>query len=123
MKQKEILTAAIVAVFIIIAVVLVLRPRSTGSNYDSLAQCLTEKGAAMYGAYWCPHCKTQKEMFGNSFKYINYIECDARGENAKPELCEQAGITGYPTWIINGKTYVGVRQFQELADATGCSVK
>ena len=114
---------AIVAVIVIIGAIYFLYPKQEQpGKYDSFAQCLTEKGAAMYGAYWCNHCAAQKEMFGKSFKYINYVECDARGENAKPELCEQAGITGYPTWIINGETYKGVQQLETLASITNCTI-
>lgn len=44
-------------------------------NLDTFAQCLTEKGAIMYGAKNCPNCLKQKNMFGDSFQYINYVEC------------------------------------------------
>ena len=64
-------------------------------NYDSFAKCLTEKGAVMYGAVWCAHCKDQKKAFGDSFQYIKYVECT---ENTK--LCLDDGVNGYPTWII-----------------------
>ena len=33
------------------------------STLDGFAQCLTAKGAQMYGAWWCPHCADQKELF------------------------------------------------------------
>lgn len=72
----------------------------------------------MYGAYWCPHCTRQKEMFGSAFKDINYVECDPRGENPRPNLCRDAGVKGYPTWEINGKQLVGVQSFEELAEAS-----
>ena len=84
---------------------------------DDFAKCLTSKGAVMYGAEWCGHCKEQKEMFGGSFKYVNYVECP---ENQA--LCDQKGITGYPTWIINGMPYPGVQSFEKLKELTGCSV-
>ena len=61
---------------------------------DAFAKCLTEKGLVMYGAEWCENCKIQEEAFGESFKYIKYVECP---ENTK--LCLDAGIQGYPTWI------------------------
>lgn len=83
-----------------------------------LAAHLKKVGAKMYGAYWCPHCSHQKEMFGAAVRNINYIECDPRGENAKPKLCADAGVKGYPTWEINGKTYVGVQSLEELAKAS-----
>jgi len=84
-------------------------------NLDDFAKCLTNKGAVMYGAVWCSHCKDQKAMFGESFKYVNYVECP---ENQA--LCDQKGITGYPTWIINGMSYPGVQSLETLSNKTDC---
>ncbi|NJP08281.1 MAG: hypothetical protein HC866_01415 [Leptolyngbyaceae cyanobacterium RU_5_1] len=84
----------------------------------SLARHLKKVGAKMYGAYWCPHCKHQQEMFGEAFKHINYIECDPKGANAKPALCKAAKVTGYPTWEIKGKFYVGTQSLDELATSS-----
>jgi hypothetical protein len=64
------------------------------ADKDSFAKCLTEKNFVMYGAEWCENCKIQKDAFGDSFKYIKYVECP---ENTK--LCLDKGIKGYPTWI------------------------
>jgi len=124
MKNKTYIVIGIFVAIIIIAAVYLAFPKkpSQPGKYDDFAKCLTEKGAAMYGAYWCSHCAAQKEMFGDSFKYINYVECDPNGQNAKPELCQQVGIQGYPTWIINGETYEGVRQLAELASVTNCAL-
>lgn len=93
-----------------------------GSKYDNFAKCLTQQGATMYGAYWCPYCQSQKSMFGDSFKYINYVECDPSGPNAQPQLCTQNNIRGYPTWIIHGTHYEDVLSLQTLSSLTGCSL-
>ncbi|MFA5926881.1 MAG: protein disulfide isomerase family protein [Patescibacteria group bacterium] len=82
---------------------------------EKLAKFLAQRGAVMYGAYWCPHCKSQKKAFGDAFKYVNYVECDASGENANPDECAAKGITGYPTWIYQGKSYSGFRSLSQLA--------
>ena len=85
------------------------------SEFDALAQCLTEKGAIMHGTEWCSHCKDQKAEFGNSFQYVNYIDCDKnRG------ACDAAGVEGYPTWTINGQNYPGKQSLGRLASLTGC---
>ncbi len=65
------------------------------SDKDSFAKCLTEKGWTMYGAKWCSHCQAQKDLFGDSFQYVTYVECP---DNA--ELCVAEGINGYPTWKV-----------------------
>lgn len=80
-----------------------------------LAQHLRQIGAKMYGAYWCGHCQSQKELFGQAFNQIRYIECDPRGRNPQPQLCAQAGIEGYPTWEIRGRKYPGVQPLATLA--------
>ena len=90
---------------------------SDSTGLDGFAKCLRDKGATMYGAEWCGHCKNQKEMFGESFKYVNYVECP---ENQ--QVCTENGITGYPTWIINGIPYTGAQSFEKLSSLTGCSL-
>lgn len=88
----------------------------------ALAQHLSNKGAKMYGAYWCGYCKKQKELFGEqALSKINYIECDARGKNPQVNLCRNAKITGFPTWEINGKMYPGMRSLNDLATLSGYS--
>lgn len=86
------------------------------SARQALAQHLTNIGARMYGAYWCPYCNRQEQLFGDAFEAIDYVECDSRGANARPQLCREAGIQGYPTWEINGQLYPGMQTLETLAD-------
>ncbi len=86
-----------------------------------LAQHLAANGGVMYGAHWCPHCADQKAMFSSSADAVPYVECAADGEDAQPELCQQRGIQGYPTWEIDGQLYPGVLSLAELADLSGFS--
>ena len=81
-----------------------------------LALHLSQSGAVMYGAYWCPHCNDQKALFGDAVALVPYVECDPEGENAQPDRCQAENIQGYPTWIIDGQAYPGVRSLAELAD-------
>ncbi|MFH1751301.1 MAG: hypothetical protein ABH863_06475 [Candidatus Micrarchaeota archaeon] len=106
-------------IIIVIGGVAVFSSTLPGS-YDEFAQCLTDKGAKMYGAYWCTHCASQKKEFGNSLKYVDYVECDPSGADANPQLCQQKGIKGYPTWEINGQFYEGEQNFQTLSALSGC---
>ena len=85
-------------------------------NTESFAKCLKEKEITMYGAEWCPHCQNEKKVFGNDFKYIPYVECPDN-----PRVCINAGIEGYPTWILkDGKKLVGEQGLEKLSEATGC---
>jgi len=77
------------------------------NNIDEFAKYLTSKGIKMYGSAFCPHCAKQKEIFGESFKYIDYVECT---ENA--DLCRD--LIGVPAWKINGKIYYGTKSLSEL---------
>lgn len=89
----------------------------------AVAQCLDDKGVEMYGAFWCPHCKDQKNAFGKEAEeYIPYNECDARGENPVSEECIELQIEGYPTWIFaDGSREEKVLALSELQELSGCS--
>ena len=81
----------------------------------NLAEHLQATGARMYGAFWCPHCENQKELFGKAVDLVPYVECDPEGKDSQAQLCQEKEIPGYPTWEINGKFYVGGRSLKELA--------
>jgi len=90
---------------------------NTSQDYGPIAKCLTEKGAIMYGTEWCSHCKNQKKAFGQSFEFVNFVDCDAQAQ-----LCSDAGIEGYPTWIIDGKLYPGEQSIERLDHLTDCKL-
>jgi len=79
-------------------------------QYDEFAKYLTEQNVKMYGTEWCPHCKNQKKLFGSSFQYIDYIDCDKNRQE-----CLSAGVQGYPTWKINSQNYPGEQSLERLA--------
>lgn len=90
------------------------------SSYEAqLAQHLSQTDSTMYGAYWCPHCADQKAIFNEAVAQVPYVECAADGENAEPQLCEEKGIRGYPTWEIGGQLYPGTKSLDELATMSG----
>ncbi|NOQ56108.1 MAG: hypothetical protein GQ477_04885 [Nanohaloarchaea archaeon] len=76
---------------------------------------MTDNSAKMYGAEGCSHCQNQKKEFGKSFEYIDYVECP---ENEFE--CKNAGVTGYPTWSIDGTNYPGTQTFARLSELSGC---
>lgn len=102
---------------------------TSGEAELALADHLTSIGAKMYGAYWCPHCHDQKQMFGSqAFRKINYVECAPDGQNSQTALCQEVATKveeqtkdkfGFPSWEINGKFYVGTQQLNALADISG----
>ena len=93
---------------------------TSGPAEIALAKHLQQSGVKEYGAYWCPHCYDQKQLFGREAEeYITYIECADDAINSQAALCRAAGIKGYPTWEINGQLYSGIRQLTELAQLSG----
>jgi thiol-disulfide isomerase/thioredoxin len=90
---------------------------------DKFAKCLTEKGTVMYGAFWCPHCARTKKNFGSSFHFIEYVECDPRGDNEQSVLCIEKEIEEYDTWeFSDGSRVIGEPSFEKLSEMTGCPI-
>jgi glutaredoxin len=102
---------------IVAALIVILSIPKGSGEYDTFAKCLTDKGFKMFGTDGCPHCKTQKGLFGNSFKKIDYVNCDF-----KKEECLRNRVEGYPTWKINGENRPGVQALEELATFSGCEL-
>ena len=89
---------------------------TSGEAEIALAKHLTQIGAKKYGAYTCPHCYSQKQLFGKeAFKEIEYTECAPGGKNPQPRVCIDAGVNSYPTWEINGNFYPGTQTLEKLA--------
>jgi hypothetical protein len=90
---------------------------------DAFAQCLEEKGATFYGAFWCPHCQNQKALFGSSQKHLPYVECSNPDGRSQNETCNEAGIEGYPTWqFADGSRQSGEVPLEVLAERSGCEL-
>ncbi len=99
----------------------------TKESLDKLANCLADKNVKEYGAFWCPNCAKQQKMFGSSYDIIKergvYVECDARGENAQPELCLEKEVQKYPDWeFSNNERLIGVQDLEILAQKAGCEI-
>jgi len=86
----------------------------------ALALHLSERGAKMYGASWCPHCIEQKELFGASARRLPYVECSPGGQGTpQASACAAAGVRQYPTWFIGGRRFEEVLTLPRLAELTG----
>jgi uncharacterized membrane protein len=92
----------------------------SGDAEIALAEHLTAVGAKKYGAYWCPHCFDQKQLFGKeAFDKVTYVECaDPVNPRQQTAACQQAKVTSYPSWEIEGKLYPGVQDLKKLAELT-----
>jgi hypothetical protein len=118
--RKVLITAAVAAAFL---AVYWLGVRTRSARIDAFAKCLASKQAKMYGAYWCPHCADQKEMFGRSFQYLPYVECGIKGSRDEAVPCAQAGIKHFPTWqFADGGRQEGALSLRALGEKTGCGL-
>lgn len=88
---------------------------------DGFTQCLKSSGAEFYGAFWCPHCQKQKEIFGSSKQYLPYIECSTPDGQGVNKICKDKEVVGYPTWLFaDGTRLSGELSLTTLAGKTLC---
>ena len=88
---------------------------STKSKEIRLAECMTEKGAVIYGSRGCSITVKQLNLFGNASRYLDYVDC-----NDNRDRCAKNSIRYYPTWICKGRRITGSYPLDALADFTGC---
>lgn len=94
----------------------------TPGNQDAFAQCIKDSGAKFYGAFWCSHCQAQKQAFGKSEKLLPYIECSTSDAKGQTDVCKDAGVTSYPTWVFtDGSRLSGEQSHETLAEKTKCT--
>ena len=108
----------IIGVVVVVAIVfgLVRWWQNSSEKYNQFAECISLKNAEIAGVDWCPHCQEQKKMFGDSFKYVIYNNCDLM-----KAWCDEHDVKQYPTWFINNKRQSpGVKSMEELSRLTGC---
>jgi uncharacterized membrane protein/glutaredoxin len=93
----------------------------SGAAEIALAEHLTQSGAKMYSAYWCPHCHDQKQLFGKeATAKLPYVECAPDGLNSQTAVCQAIPeIKGFPTWEIDGQFLSGAQSLDALAQASG----
>lgn len=130
-KAKIFVSTLVVLVIVVIGTAVYRSFQSGGTptpgKYDAFAQCLKDKGAIFYGAFWCPHCQAQKKMFGSSAKLLPYVECSTLDTKSQTQICRDAGIKSYPTWRladgtdIPNETGSGV-SLETLAAKTSCEL-
>jgi thiol-disulfide isomerase/thioredoxin len=97
-----------------------LRNTNSEPELKPFAQCLGESGATFYGAFWCPHCQSQKDMFKRAKRHLPYVECSTANRSQKQE-CSEIGIESYPTWIFGDETKMtGSLSLEILSEQTGC---
>jgi uncharacterized membrane protein len=112
MKRKVINAITFLIIFgvVILAAFLITSKGEETSN--EIAKCIGEN-SVLYTQLGCHACETQKNLFGESYQYLNLVDCFYEGEK-----CSNIEYT--PTWIINNEKYVGIQSIEELKELTGC---
>ena len=121
MKKINSVTVLIALILVIIFGPIVFKTIPAESPYVSFAQCLSDKGAQFYGAFWCPHCATQKAEFKGADDEIPYIECSTPSRDLSP-TCLEEEIKSFPTWKYNNRVCPGFLGLEELSVLTGCEL-
>ena len=113
MKKGTLITLIIIIAVILFAIYIETRPSPEIS--EELAKCIGEN-AIVYSQTGCHFCEIQKDMFGDNYKFIPDFNCNSDNW----ETCQKLGITGTPTWEINGEFYRGIKTIEVLQQLTGC---
>jgi hypothetical protein len=121
-----------IIIFLVLGTIITVFVRSSSGavvsgKYDGFTQCLKDKGAVFYGAFWCSHCQAQKKVFGSSAHLLPYVECSTADASGQLKICADKKIQSYPTWMLADGTIIpddspngaGVK-LETLAAKTGC---
>jgi len=111
MKKKSWVTLIIIIVVIILAVTILTRSHPETSK--EISKCIGEN-SKLYTQLGCSACKTQENMFGDNYQYLNVIDCWFERDK-----CGEIEYT--PTWIIKGIKYTGAQSISTLQELTGCT--
>jgi hypothetical protein len=88
------------------------------SEQKALGEWLRQRGVIFYGAWWCPACFQQKNLFGKEAgNRLPYVECDK--EEAGRQKCQAAAVRAYPTWVMGSQRLEGVQSLEELKSWSG----
>jgi len=77
----------------------------------------------MYGASWCPVCRTQRREFRGYANRLKYVDCSIPGSKKTRAKCKALGIHSFPTWVFgNGTKVEGHLSMTSIASHTGCKL-
>ena len=109
-KQKKMVKIIFAILILIILISIFYTPKADAT--EELAKCIGLK-SVLYTQLGCSACVRQEQIFGESYKDLNVIDCFY-------ELDKCGGIEATPTWIIGGQKYTGIQELSKLKQLTGC---
>lgn len=113
--KKETKTYFVLVVIVILIIFTIFWLKKDPKEVEKdLAKCIG-KNSELYLKLGCSACKTQEEIFGKNYNYLNSTDCFYEREK-----CLNAEIEYTPTWIINEEKIIGVQSIEQLKELTGC---
>jgi thiol-disulfide isomerase/thioredoxin len=92
--------------------------KASSAEQLALSDWLRKRGVIFYGAWWCPACFQQKNLFGQKAgNQLPYVECDK--EEAGRQRCVAANVRVFPTWLLRGERREGVQTLEQLKTWSG----
>jgi hypothetical protein len=92
--------------------------KPSSAEQMALSEHLRRSGVLFYGAWWCPACFKQKDLFGKEAgNQLPYVECDKT--EAGRDRCRAAEIRAFPTWVMGKNRLEGVQTIEQLKKWSG----
>ena len=96
--------------------------RDSSEEAVVLADHLRSIGARFFGAWTCPACFRQMNLFGKQAGAdVTYVECRKPKQlPEQAEACNAEKIRAHPTWVLpDGRRKVGVQSLEALSRWSG----
>ena len=82
---------------------------------DDFAACLEQQDITLYINTETPEEILKKNEIINYLPYVKIMNC-----KRDKETCDEIGIIGFPTWLINNQIITGELTLQDLSEFSGC---
>ncbi|MEO1616327.1 MAG: tandem-95 repeat protein [Planctomycetota bacterium] len=86
------------------------------------AKDIAATNTTFFGAYWCPACTQQKQLFQDGADFLPFIEVTGPDRTIN-QIGIDNNITVYPTWVFPDNTRAsGVLSLEEISQRTGVPI-
>lgn len=119
MKKENIYLIVVILVSIAGGVVFLLSGKAIinskkQEDIKGLVDCLLAKNVKLYISSDCSYCSQQKEIFGEYFSKIDYVNCEENGDWS--EDCRKEEINSVPTWVFPDNTDIVKEEISSCSD-------
>lgn len=114
MEKRNTLVFVVLITIVISIVLLITYIKANGNSDEKTMKCIASK-SLLIASRTCSACAYQKQILGDYYTYFKTIDVIDN-----PEVWEEYSLEGVPAWVIDEKTYPGVKTLKELKELTGC---